>query len=455
MLCSHNPERLVCTRHENARRENLLPVHILKYNSVSLFASHVIRDTRKFAAVPLVDWVCDGNRMADIYGDLPEIPQALVEQKKKKKKHKKKLGKGKKKLRQIVIPPPPEKGILKASTPISTKPDGTPLNSENASTTTTTTTNNVTEPSNSGSSDAENSTALSSTTSSSSSTSSDTVTSTAADAVPIVGPQMPTMSTAAAVTDTSKPTNDVELKKRQLEAEIARIKARLAAKHKAEAEAEASAHSGETTSVKPATVSTPVNRDSPATTNTPSRKRRVSFLMDQPKKHVKVDISSVLVRIEKFLLSDKKFGKACTLLRRLIEDGKNLNAVRLNFFDSIFLLSLVIALKTCCCPTHVKQQTNSDKFIPALRNAMSNRERIHSDWARPAVVEMMAALEKKVCFGYVVEIVSIFQHRLYWQDCWYPQVELFAPGKDKEQVKLWILDGSYSISQNEWTTHGW
>eukprot|EP00750_Incisomonas_marina_P018397 INCI2930.1.p1 GENE.INCI2930.1~~INCI2930.1.p1 ORF type:complete len:388 (-),score=82.77 INCI2930.1:72-1235(-) len=291
----------------------------------------------------------------DIFGDLP----AAKEPEKHKKKAKKLKPRQDTFYRTPLKPAHLLKGILKPPTPITTTPKGHQLNADEGP--------EAPHDADSG---------LGTTTSSSGTES---------------APIGPSLSTGAASDDSGngaeataakssncngdneeddkgEPDDDVAAREKALLAEIALIKAQMAA-----SKAKAHLDSAEVQSSP---------RAPSVESSQPSRKRRVSFLMDQPKKRVTVDLDAVFSKITKALSNDKKFGKAAALLKKLI--GSSLDP------------------------------TNSDKFMPALKVAFSNRARLHSHWARGAVMEMSEALDNKA--------------------------DYFDPS-DKVEVKLWVLDG--------------
>lgn len=211
----------------------------------------------------------------DIFGDLP----AAKEPERKKKKAKKLKPSQDTFYRTPLKPAHLLKSILKPPTPITTTPEGHRLNTdEEAETSHNADSGPPTE--NSG---------------------------TDAESAPI-GPSLPKAGTGNHNDDSDEgedegeTDDDVVAREKALLAEIALIKARMAAS-KAKAQQSQSQTAAAEAQPSPPPVRSPASGgDSGGGSQQQSRKRRVSFLMDQPKKRVTVDLNAVFSKITKVRL---------------------------------------------------------------------------------------------------------------------------------------------------------
>jgi len=233
----------------------------------------------------------------DIYGDIPAAKEPPKKRTKKTPKPRADTF-----FRTPLRPANSLKGILKPPTPITTTPDGTPLSGDavdhprvNVETESATTAAGVAAQDSSASTDECQDPAEEA-----GSPALDNSTSTDAD------PQ----------DDSTTEADAAAARARDLQLEIQRLKAKMAARSR-NGDSDPATTAEATTS-----SSTPSDNDSAASASSGQPlKRRVSFLMDMPKKKVQVDIESVLGKIQKALQRDKKFGKACALLQRLLEQN--------------------------------------------------------------------------------------------------------------------------------------
>lgn len=219
----------------------------------------------------------------DIYSNMPAAKEPANKKHKKDKMKKKSSNKKKKKgIQDTPLKPPPEKGILKCPTPITTTPDGKLLCSVPNDVNTSKISSAIVE----------------------------------LQEIPhhqCIGPSMPAhfLKHDAQTHGSVEQKNDKKLegqtdeldesdkvtgtasREKALLAEIALIKARMATKKK---QNQQSLHKSKTG----VHATTNTGKNSASLFSSSGRKRhRVSFLMDQPKKKVTVNIAHVLKRIEK------------------------------------------------------------------------------------------------------------------------------------------------------------